>query len=275
MRISVSHTTVYRYDRPVLLEPHLVRLRPRDDAAQRLIRHQLEITPRPAGSAWLLDQDGNVVLQAWFDGPTDKLAVFSSFDVETLRGNPYDFLLPLPPALDLPATPPAELAPYVTGRTEGPVRELAESLSAESGRQTMPFLKALAKLLFDHWRQVVRPEGAPLSAMETLQSHEGSCRDLTVLFCACCREVGLPSRFVSGYERESAFGEHSYMHAWAEVYIPGGGWRGFDPSRGLAVGTSHVAVAAAADPAMAAPTSGTYRGAARSGMEFQIQMQAG
>jgi len=275
MRISVSHTTVYRYDGPVVLEPHLVRLRPRDDAAQRLIRHQLEIAPRPAGSSWLLDQDGNVVLQAWFEGPTRELALSSRFEVETLRDNPYDFLLPLPPALELPVTPTLELAAYVAGRTDAGVREFAESISMESGRQTMPFVKALAKLLFDEWRQVVRPEGAPLSAADTLRTREGSCRDLTVLFCACCRTVGLPARFVSGYERESAFGDHAYMHAWAEVYIPGGGWRGFDPSRGLAVGTSHVAVAAAADPAMAAPTSGTYRGAARSGMEFQIQMQAG
>jgi transglutaminase-like putative cysteine protease len=275
MRISVSHTTVFRYDNPVVLEPHLIRLRPRDDAAQRLLRHDLEITPRPAGSAWLLDQDGNVVLQAWFTGPTQVLSVFSSFDVETLRENPYDFLLPLPPELTLPASAPAELGPYLAGGADAPVREFAESLSIQSDRQTMPFVKALAKLLFDEWRQVVRPEGAPMTALETLKSREGSCRDLTVLFCACCRAVGLASRFVSGYERESAFGDHAYMHAWAEVFIPGGGWRGFDPSRGLAVSTSHVAVAAAADPAMAAPTTGTYRGAARSGMEFQIQMQTG
>jgi transglutaminase-like putative cysteine protease len=82
--------------------------------------------------------------------------------------------------------------------------------------------------------------------------------------------VGIAARFASGYERESAAQDHAYMHAWAEVYVPGGGWRGFDPSRGLAVGTSHVAVAAAADPTLAAPISGSYRGMADAEMSLSI-----
>jgi transglutaminase-like putative cysteine protease len=274
MRISVTHSTVYRYERAVTLEPHTIRLRPRVDAAQRLLNHQLSIEPRPAGTAGLLDQDGNVALQAWFEGAVEELAVATTFEVETLRANPYDFLLPTPDALALPGVPPAALSHYVEGRSDGPIRQFAERIAAQADRQTMPFLKTLVVSLFETSRHIVRPLGDPRPAAETLVTREGSCRDLTVLFCACCREVGLPARFVSGYERESAFQEHSYMHAWAEVYIPGGGWRGFDPSRGLAVSTSHVAVAAAADPALAAPISGSYRGTASSAMQFQIQMQA-
>jgi anti-sigma factor RsiW len=107
----------------------------------------------------------------------------------------------------------------------------------------------------------------------TLREGKGTCRDLAVLFCAACRTMGIASRFVSGYEREAALQERADMHAWAEVYLPGGGWRGYDPSQGLAVATSHGAVAAAADPRLAAPISGLYRGDARSEMQFTISME--
>src|SRR6476659_2599647 len=92
MRISVEHSTVYRYGAEVHQEPHTFRLTPRTDASQRLLRHDLEITPAPAGRSTCLDQDGNVVVEAWFRGPMTELAVRSSFEVETLRENPFDFI---------------------------------------------------------------------------------------------------------------------------------------------------------------------------------------
>src|SRR5690349_24143355 len=96
MRISVIHSTVYRYDSPVFLEPHTFRLRPREDGLQRLIRHQLEIVPPPQGQSICLDQNGNVAVQAWFAGSCSEMGVRSSFEIETLRENPFDFLPPEP-----------------------------------------------------------------------------------------------------------------------------------------------------------------------------------
>src|SRR4051794_41152040 len=93
MRISVVHSTAYRYSAPVYLEPHTIRLRPREDGTQRLIAFALDVTPAPAGRSEFLDQDGNVVTQAWFLGVTEELVVRTSFQVETLRANPFDFLL--------------------------------------------------------------------------------------------------------------------------------------------------------------------------------------
>ena len=127
--------------------------------------------------------------------------------------------------------------------------------------------------LFDAVRHAIRDDGPPLAPEVTLERGEGSCRDLAVLFCAACRSVGIPARFVSGYEREAALQDKAHMHAWAEVYLSGGGWRGYDPSQGLAVYTAHVAVAAAADPRLAAPVSGSFRGSAGVSMEFTIQMR--
>ena len=88
----------------------------------------------------------------------------------------------------------------------------------------------------------------------------GACRDLTVLFMECCRSLGLAARFVSGYQEGDKGTDRRYMHAWAEVYLPGGGWRGFDPTHGIAVTDRHVAVASGPTPATAAPISGTFRG---------------
>jgi transglutaminase-like putative cysteine protease len=261
MRFSIVHTTRYHYDAPVHLEPHVVRLRPREDGAQRLLRYSLTISPTPAGRADLLDREGNVVTQAWFTGEIDSLELRSDFEVETLRENPFDFLL----AHTDRALP--------GGDGTGPVAEFARSIAASAKGQTMPFLTSLTQTINTSVRQVVRREGAPNAPEATLATGEGSCRDLAVLFCAACRAVGVTARFVSGYERDASLQENGELHAWAEVYLDGGGWRGFDPSRGLAVAASHVAVAASADPRMAAPVSGTYRGSAHSTMDFQIQMQ--
>jgi transglutaminase-like putative cysteine protease len=263
MRISVAHTTVYRYDNPVWQEPHTFRMRPRTDAAQRLIRHELTIAPTPAGQSWCLDQDGNVVLETWFHEPMETLSVASAFEVETLRENPYDFLAQV-------AALPATLAPYLAHESNEAVEAMARGIDAQT---TPAYLGELNRLLFEEFGHVVRDEGPALAPEATLEARCGTCRDLTVLFCAAARARGIPARFVSGYEREASIQDRPYMHAWAEVYLPGGGWRGFDPSQGLAVATSHVAVAAAADPAMAAPVSGTYRGPGRATMEFQIAMQ--
>ena len=261
MRFSVVHTTRYRYDAPVFLEPHTFRLCPRQDGAQRLLRHSLAISPAPAGRADALDHDGNVITQAWFTGEIQALEVRSEFEVETLRDNPFDFLMSRSDR-DLRG-----------GDSSGPVADFARSIAAAANNQTMPFLTALTRRIFDSFRQVVRREGAPRAAEDTLAAGEGSCRDLAVLFCDACRAVGADARFVSGYEREASLQESGELHAWAEVYLEGGGWRGFDPSRGLAVGASHVAVAAASDPRLAAPVTGLYRGVARATLDFQISMQ--
>jgi transglutaminase-like putative cysteine protease len=146
------------------------------------------------------------------------------------------------------------------------VREIGEA-------ETLPFLTALNRRLFEAFRHVIRDDGPANPPEVTLREREGTCRDLAVLFCSACRSVGIAARFVSGYESGAVFDTQAQMHAWAEVYLMGGGWRGYDPSQGLAVSTGHVAVAAAADPRLAAPISGSYRGAAASDITFAISMQ--
>jgi transglutaminase-like putative cysteine protease len=263
MRISVVHSTVYRYDSPVRLEPHIFRLRPREEPAQRLAAYEIEIEPQPAGMSASLDLNGNAAIEAWFDGATERLSVRTSFEVETLRDNPFDFLLTAE-TYDAPLR--AALVPYLSGGDGSHVREIVPDAT-----HPLDFLSMLNARLFRDFRHVTRDGGPPNDPELTLRQRSGSCRDLAVLFCAACRARGLAARFVSGYEQAAAL-KDGQMHAWAEVYLPGGGWRGYDPSRGLAVSQGHVALAAAAEPKLAAPITGSYRGAAQSKMEFAISM---
>jgi transglutaminase-like putative cysteine protease len=254
---------MYRYPEPVALGPHTLRLRPREDPAQRLLSYSLRLDPVAAGSSGFLDQEGNPAVRVWFVSPVTSLAIYSRFEVETLRSNPFDFLLEgsLRIPMEYPEALRAVLAPYTQPAPAASVEAFAREAAEAAGWGTLDFLTLLSRRIFESLRYVIRDWGRPLSAAQTLEAGEGSCRDFAVLFAEACRHLGLAARFVSGYETAAASSERADMHAWAEVYLPGGGWRGYDPSRGLAVADSHVAVAASLAPELAAPVTGTHGGA--------------
>jgi transglutaminase-like putative cysteine protease len=207
------------------------------------------------------------------------LTVESEFEVETLRHNPYDFILTDPSLSRLPLHYPEEvrasLAPYLPATPHnGLVKEFSESSARDTGWQTLPFLAELTRRIYQRVGHAPRPHGDPLPAGQTLHVGMGACRDSAMVFIEACRAMGFAARFVSGYELAPPDSEMPSMHAWAEVYLPGAGWRGFDPSRGLATAESHVVVAAARTAALAAPVTGTWRGTGvQSSMEFDICME--
>lgn len=264
MRFAASHTTRFRYSEPVYLEPHIIRLRPRCDCFQRLLEYRLKVTPAPELLSEALDADGNVVAHAWFAGLTESLAVTSEFEVETLRPNPFDYLVIGKGARKLPIEYPEplrdRLAPSLVrpAGADPAVDELIGPIMARSDRQAVAFLSELNQAIHEACRVTVREHGEPLPPARTLAAEQVACRDLAVLFMDCCRAVGIAARFVSGYQDQRS--NSRFMHAWAEVYLPGAGWRGYDPTQGLAVGDRHVAVAAANLPSVVSPIRGSYRG---------------
>jgi transglutaminase-like putative cysteine protease len=275
MKISVEHSTVYRYDNAVHLEPQTFRLRPRMTNTQRLHAFEIQITPAPTGSTECLDQDGNLALNAWFDALTTEMSVISRFTVEMLRENPFDYVI-IGESLSLPLWYRQPLSAALVSYRDSTqvadsVQQYAKRAAGEQ-RNALTFLSGLSGQIYRTFRQVVRPQGAPWQSAQTLSQMEGSCRDLAVLFCDVCRVMGIAARFVSGYECSSAGQSESYMHAWTEVYLPGIGWRGYDPSRGIAVTNEHVAVAAAFDYDLASPIAGLYTGASGSHMDAWIRM---
>ena len=264
MRFLLQHRTSYAFAAPVHLEPQVIRLRPRADAATRLVDFAMEIDPLPTVRAENLDIEGNLVVMAWFHGVTAHLEIRTRATVDTLVTDPFRFLI-ADPDRTLPYAYPVDLGERLRHYRRAPdavhpsVRALALDAAQASHRDQASFPFTLARQLHRDFIVEDRSEGAPLAAEETVAAGRGACRDLTVLFVECCRTMGLAARFVSGYAYadDATSGE---MHAWGEVYLLGGGWRGYDPSRGLAVTDQHIALAAAADPADAAPVSGTYRG---------------
>ena len=128
-------------------------------------------------------------------------------------------------------------------------------------QDTTAFLIKLADRIHHEFQHVGRFEGEPMAPEQTLSGRSGACRDTAMLFVAACRSQGLAARFVSGYSihHPPEVTEHE-LHAWAEVYLSGAGWRGYDPSLGLAVADGHLVLATAPDHRLAAAVTGTYRG---------------
>jgi len=263
MRFTIQHNTHYRYSRPVQFGPQLLRFHPRDDGAQRVLSHQLIMTPVPLGRNDHLDLEGNRVTQVWFEKETDHFDIEVTMQVETLRCNAFDFLL-LPEAAVLPINHVHDLicARAYLERIEpdDAVTAFAAEHSLTANRDTLRFLNALNQQLFADFDHMHRDTGAPQSPALTLQSHRGACRDLAVLFVDCCRSEGIAARFASGYQKGDLQSERRHLHAWPEVYLPGAGWRGFDPTHGEAIADTHVTIAAAAHPRDTMPVSGNFKG---------------
>lgn len=279
MIIRISHVTRYKYDKEVFLEPHTVRLRPKSNAAQRLVGFNMEVSPEPDGKADIVDLSGNDGASLWFTGTHDSLTIRTESVVETLRTNPFDYVV----TDESVATLPAEYLDYRntslmlyrtrSSEPDGKIDSFVDSLIDEADDDTLRFLSVLNSRIYSGFEQVHRKEGAPFLPEVTLAARKGACRDLAVLFIEACRAVGLAARFVSGYRVTGETDGERELHAWAEVYLPGGGWRGYDPSEGLAVADSHVVVSSGASPADAAPVTGSYRGTKVSvAAEFEIDI---
>ena len=264
MICTITHETRYVYAKPVFLEPQTIRLRPRSDTTQSLLRFTLEINPRPAGCSHILEPDGNAVATVWFSTHQSLFVVTSHSTVETLQSNPFDYLLEAE-AERLPITYrpllAERLAPFYGQYTAGPaVASLVAELQNQTNSKTVAFLMALNNRLNASIQPLTRLSGDPFSPEETLSRGEGACRDVTTVFMSACDTVGLATRFISGYHIADALNGRQELHAWAEVYLPGAGWRGYDPSLGLVVADRHVAVAAGPSHRHVRPVEGSYRG---------------
>ena len=281
MLFHIRHRLTYAYGRPVFLEPMTLRLTPRQDACQRLLRHRLVILPTPAGQSQVLEPDGTDATVGWFVDTHQDLTIEMEALVETLRDNPFDWIITDPSVRTLPAVYTEDVAHSLTpclanGGAQSAVAAWARGLAEEVEGDTAAFLMHLADHIHHGFAHIGRFDGDPFSPADTLLERRGACRDTAMLFVEACRALGLASRFVSGYSMHHPpeVSEHE-LHAWAEVYLPGAGWRGYDPSLGLAVADGHVALAATPDHRLAAPVTGSYRGTgASSEMRYELTVRA-
>lgn len=279
MRFDIRHRAHYRYSAPVSLGPHVLRLHPRCDGSQQLLSFSCEIAPSPSLRCEALDEEGNVVVNAWFTGETSQLEIAVRMEVETRRTNPFDYV-PDVNCSSLPMRyPPAQaatLARYREARqSSAEAVELADRLAANANNNPLAFLEALNTYLCENIVHEMRDSGGTKAPQTTLHEGKGASRDVAALFMAVCREQDFAARYVIGYQAHPAYDDEAHsVHAWPEIFIPGGGWRGFDPSRGLAVADAHVALAASIDSQSAVPVEGVYFGSAfESAMDLEVDVQ--
>ena len=277
MHYQISHTTEYTYNRPVFLEPHILKLFPESNIYQTVKSFDISVEPTPFVLSRYVDEMKNSVIQVWFEDLTQRLLIKTVFEVEIQRKNPFDFLTE-PYAQNMKFKYENKLLPYLSPflaseAKSDMVKEFAKILIKESENDTNTFLINLSKKIKESCKYEIREDGEPNHPEYTLSKLNGSCRDFTVLFIEACRSVGIASRFVSGYLYNPEI-EHNHLHAWAEVYLPGGGWRGYDPTQGIAVGENHISLCSGANALDSTPINGRFRGNnAKSDMKASISIK--
>jgi uncharacterized protein (DUF2126 family)/transglutaminase-like putative cysteine protease len=285
IHVALNHVTHYRYDRPVSLGPQLVRLRPAPHCRTRILGYSLSVEPAKHFVNWQQDPQANYLARLTFPDKSRELRIEVDLVAEMAVFNPFDFFLE-PYAQQFPfayeAGETRELAPYLTRLPLTPL--LAGYLESIERKQTntVDFLVALNMRLSRDIRYLIRMEPGVQTPEATLANASGSCRDSSWLLAQLLRHLGLASRFVSGYliqltpDVKSLDGpsgpvaDFTDLHAWCEVYLPGAGWIGLDPTSGLLAGEGHIPLACTPEPSTAAPVSGLVE---ESEVEFEHTMK--
>lgn len=290
MHLKIQHTTRHNYSGPVSFGDHLLFLRPLESHSLRV--HSFDVVTLPASQRrWVRDSYGNSARVCNF-GLTEsaELAFEVSMTVELGDENPYDFIL-APYAASFPfeyeASDQVALGGYLGKNPRpGSLRVMSwYQREACELTETVALFSKLNERIRNEIRYQARDEEGIQTPDQTLKLGSGSCRDMAVLFIAVVRQLGLAARFVSGYlfDPQIGGGEDGHvfnravgsMHAWAEVYLPGAGWKGFDPTNGILANSNFIPCAVSHDPLRVNPIQGSYfsKQARQSTMSVDLKLE--
>lgn len=271
--VALNHTTHYRYDRPASLSPQTIRLRPAPHCRTPILSYGLKVSPPNHFLNWMQDPQGNYQARVVFPEKVREFKVEVSLVAEMVTINPFDFFLEsyaekFP--FEYEPTLKDELEPYLDPPEDtGPLWEALFKKIDRSERHVVDFLVGLNGLVNGAVKYLIRMEPGIQTPEETLEKGAGSCRDSAWLIISLLRKLGMAARFASGYliqltaDQKAIDGpsgpanDFTDLHAWAEVYLPGAGWVGLDPTSGLFAGEGHIPLACSPNPVSASPISGS------------------
>jgi transglutaminase-like putative cysteine protease len=271
IHVALNHVTHYKYDRSIALGPQVVRLRPAPHSRTRILSYSMRVEPAGHFINWQQDPQSNYLARLVFPEKTTEFRIEVDLVAEMAVLNPFDFFL-VPEAENYPFSYDKslahELAPYLLKDPATPNFQAYLDATPRHKRRTIDFLVELNQRLQKDIGYLIRLEPGVQTPEETLVKASGSCRDSGWLLVQLLRHLGLAARFVSGYliqlkpDMKSLDGpsgtevDFTDLHAWCEVYLPGAGWIGLDPTSGLLAGEGHIPLACSPDPSSAAPVEG-------------------
>ena len=279
MKLRIQHRTTYNYSEPVSFGQHKILIRPREGHDLHIESSILEIQPAHA-IHWMRDVNGNSIAKVDFTESATQLMIYSELILQHYDSNPLDFILDegavYYPFVYEPDSLP-DLAAFMHIIYPKDTARLQEWLTQfwKPGDkvETIELLQRVNRHIFETFQYQRRDEPGVQTPAETLQKNSGSCRDFSTLLLEACRCWGLGARFVSGYMQcEATEAGGASTHAWTEVYLPGAGWKGFDPTSGIMTGAQYVTVAVSRDPEHAAPIAGSFIGPASAAQGIQVDV---
>jgi len=279
-RLKIEHTTTYHYSESVAFLPHRLILRPREGPDVRIENSILEMTPAHQ-IRWQRDVYNNSVGVISFLESATQLSIYSEVLIQSYEDAPLDFIVS-EYAVNFPfryrSEEQVDLMPYQLPVFPKDSDAIAQWVGYfwKPGwvLETYVLLDQLNKAISQELNYAMREAPGVQTPAKTLNTQSGSCRDFATLFIEACRYLGLAARFVSGYQQGPATeAGPGATHAWAEIYLPGAGWKGFDPTHGEVVGNQHIAVAVHRDPEAVPPVSGAFAGQLSQPPELKVEVR--
>ncbi|WP_378179826.1 transglutaminase N-terminal domain-containing protein [Aquimarina sp. SS2-1] len=277
MKFKIIHESNYTFSTEVYLEPHLLRLKPKSTSFCFLDSFNLQIFPKPSGIREQMDAENNTICFTWFDSKTKELTIRASSIITISDYNPFSFIIYPSDYFTIPFQYDKELSLLLhaslqkTTIDQG-LKDYTDKILKKSNT-TLDFLINLTKEIHSDFDLYYRHEGSPFEPNKTFTLKKGSCRDLAWMQIQILRNINVAARFVSGYYYIEVENPSYELHAWTEVFIPGAGWIGLDPSYGIVTGNTHIPLASSAHYKNTMTVTGTVRGDAVSELNTNLHIE--